>query len=328
VSGRARPAAGLLRLGTRGSPLALWQAEHVAAALAGSGVAVELVTVETVGDRFGTLPIERFGEPAIFSRELDDALRDGRVDLAVHSLKDLPAAPVPGVSLAAVGRRGDPRDALVTRAGEGLAALPPGATVATSSVRRRAQLLRVRPDLTVVPLRGNVDTRVRKLDDTPAWDAILLAVAGLARLGLDRRITERLAPEVMLPAPGQGAIAVAVRDDRPALAGQVRAAFDDPVTARCVAAERAFLRRVGGGCLLPVAALARVAGGRLALRGRILSVDGRDAAEGAVSASAPTPGAAARLGTALAERVLAAGGAELVARWSVEDPAGSPPVAG
>jgi hydroxymethylbilane synthase len=273
-----------------------------------------LVFVETAGDREPSVPLDRFGTQAVFTKELDLALLDGRVDLAVHSLKDLPNVLTPGVAIAAVGRREDPRDALISRAGACLHELPKAGIVATCSPRRRAQLLRVRPDLQIVPLRGNIATRLRKLDETESWSAIVLAVAGLVRLELGARITERLDPETMLPAPGQGAIAVTGREDAAAQRLEVAEAFTDPVTERCVAAERALLDRVEGGCLLPVGALATALDGELVLRARILSADGSGSVDETAWVTASTVPLARDLGYRLAESMLGAGGADLIDR--------------
>jgi len=304
---RSRP----LRVGTRGSALALWQTERVREALAAWGLESERIEIRTTGDVVTHVPLSRIGSRALFTRQLDDALLEGRIDLAVHSLKDLPTRLPEGIAIGAVGLREDPRDALVARPGLAWASLPRGATVATSSLRRRAQLLRARPDLSIADIRGNVDTRLSKLDRDPEWSAIVLAAAGLIRLGLDARITERLPFDVMLPAPGQGALAATARtgDDR-ALAA-VRAALHDDRTALAVAAERAFLRRLEGGCQVPVAAHATVgnAGGRPEVRlvGRVTSLGGDAVAEGEQAGAVPSVEAADELGVALAERLLGEG---------------------
>jgi hydroxymethylbilane synthase len=302
---------GALRLGTRGSPLARWQADQVRRALAARGTAVELVEIHTTGDERRDAPLSQLGIHAIFTRELDDALRDGRVDLAVHSLKDLPTVEPEGLRVVAVLEREDPRDALVTRSASGWRDLPVGAVVATSSLRRRAQLLRARPDLRIEPIRGNVETRLDKLDGNPAWAATVLAAAGLLRLGLGTRIRERLPPELMLPAPGQGAIAVMARAGDPTGAA-VRAATHHPATGVAVAAERAFLRRLEGGCLVPVGALAEVNGSALHLRGRVVSLDGARSAEGEWRGEAGSEAQAAAAGLALAERVLGEGAEDIL----------------
>lgn len=305
-----------LRVGTRGSALALWQTEQVRTRLADAGVATERLEIRTTGDLVPQVPLSRIGSRALFTRQIDDAMLEGRIDLAVHSLKDLPTTLPEGLVLAAVAEREDPRDALVGRGALRWGDVPRGAMLATSSLRRRAQLLHCRPDLTVVDIRGNVDTRLAKLDATKEWTGILLAAAGLVRLGLGGRIGERLAPEVMLPAPGQGALAVTARADHAAAIAAARALHDFP-TAVAVAAERAFLRRLEGGCQVPVAALASrtsAAGDTIELHGRVISLGGERAVEGIERGEAPDEPAAERIGLRLAEHLLAEGGAEILAQ--------------
>jgi hydroxymethylbilane synthase len=298
----------VLRIATRGSDLALWQARHVGDLLAGAlGVKTEIVPLNTAGDRLrGSLAKQ--GGKGLYVAEIEEALLDGRADVAVHSAKDLPAASHPDLALAAFPERADPRDALVARAGGAtLAALPRGARVGTGSARRAAQLRRLRADLEVVPLRGNVGTRLAKLE-RPGLDALLLAAAGLDRLGLSQRIAERIAPESLLPAAGQGALAVQARRDT-ALAGEL-VAISHPETALRIAAERAFLRELGGDCNVPVAALATIEAGRLRLRGLVIAPDGSREARSELSA---TPETAERAGTEVARRVLADGGDAILA---------------
>lgn len=306
-----------LRVGTRASALALWQTERVRDALGARGTATERVEITTTGDAVLDVPLASIGSVALFTRQLDDALLAGRIDCAVHSLKDLPSRLPDGIALAAVSDREDPRDALVAKGGHRFAALPEGATVATSSLRRRAQLLAARPDLHVVDIRGNVPTRLARLDEAPSWHATLLATAGLVRLGLADRITERLDPAVMLPAPGQGALAVTVRTDDAATAHAVRAAIHHEATACATAAERGFLRALDGGCQVPLAAHATVApageGWALALEGRVVALDGRDARHGHLAAEVADPDAAWALGLRLGERLLAEGAGPLLA---------------
>ncbi len=250
-----------IRLATRGSPLARWQAEWVAAALGGDA---ELVLVETAGDRRQDVPLTAIGGQGVFVKEVQAAVLDGRADAAVHSAKDLPSVVAPGLLLAAIGERDDPRDALV---GSTLARLPVGGRVATGSVRRRAQLANLRPDLTFAELRGNIGTRLAKAD---RFDAIVMAAAALRRMGLADRIDEALDTELVVPQVGQGAIAVECRDDDVATARRL-AAVDHAATRWAVEAERAFLATLGGGCTLPVGAHA--AGGILSAV--IASPDGR-----------------------------------------------------
>lgn len=260
------------RIATRRSRLALVQAEAVRRALAAAqpDLRLELLELTTEGDRLRDVSLEKVEGKGFFTAALEEALRDGRAQFAAHSLKDLPVEPAPGFAVAAVLARDDPRDALVSAAG-GLAGLPAGARLGTDSARRRAQLLLARPDLEVLPVRGNVPTRLAKLD-RGEFDALVLAAAGLNRLGLGGRVTEILEPEVCLPAPGQGAIAVQTLAE-----GEWReraAAVEDVATALAVRAERAFLGALGGGCATPVGALAACAGGRLRLQG-VLVTEGR-----------------------------------------------------
>jgi len=301
---------GTLRIGTRSSPLALWQTGLVRELLSGQGVPTGIVPIETAGDLDRLTPLARFGQPAVFSRELDEALLDNRIDLAVHSLKDLPTALPRGISIAAVSSREDPRDALVGRGLLAWSELPQGATVASSSLRRQAQLRRARPDLNVVELRGNIGTRLEQLDRRPEWDAILLATAGLVRLGLGARIGERLSTELMLPAPGQGALAVTARSADAPLQTLVRLAVDDTAAHLAVAAERGLLHQLEGGCHVPVGAIAEWENGpgsALRLRARILSLDGRQCLEGEMEAVVRTAESAMLLGEALAGRLLVLG---------------------
>jgi hydroxymethylbilane synthase len=263
-----------LRIGTRGSRLALWQAHHVADLLRQLAAPrpLELIEIETIGDRVRDVALSRIGGDGVFTKEIQRALLAGTVDIAVHSLKDLPTAPVAGLTLAAVPPRGPTGDVFVSRQHARFADLPPGATVATSSLRRRAQALHRRPDLRLVDLRGNVETRLRKLTEQ-GLDAIILAEAGLQRLGLAGHITEVLDPEWMLPAVGQGALGLECRaNDRITL--ELLHHLDDPLTRSAVLAERAFLRGLGGGCLVPIGAAAVVEGERLSLRGVVLTPDG------------------------------------------------------
>ncbi|MGN6391822.1 MAG: hydroxymethylbilane synthase [Gemmatimonadales bacterium] len=297
---------GLLRIGTRGSALALWQTEHVRTRLLAAGYRTERVEIRTTGDLVPDVPLARIGSRALFTRQIDEAMLEGRIDLAVHSLKDLPTVLPEGIALVAVGEREDPRDALVGRGPLTWDDVPRGGIVATSSLRRRAQLLHLRPDLQVRDVRGNVDTRLRKLDGTPQWSAILLAAAGLIRLGLDYRIGQRLSPDLILPAPGQGALAVTARRDDASAAKAARALHHSE-TARAVAAERAFLRTLEGGCQVPVGAYASVTGSTVRVRGRVTSLGGERSIEGVEAGTASDAWAADELGVRLADRLLAEG---------------------
>lgn len=305
-----------LRIGTRGSALAVWQTERVRGLLRGLGYETERVEIRTTGDLTPDVPLVRIGSRAVFTKQIDDALLEGRIDLAVHSLKDLPTQLPAGITIAAVSAREDPRDALVGRGPLRWDELPQGAMIATSSLRRRAQLLSLRPDLRVIDIRGNVDTRLAKLDARPEWAGTVLAAAGLVRLGLGGRIGERLPPEIMLPAPGQGALAVTTRANDSRVHDAVRGAVHDQCTAIAVAAERAFLRRLEGGCQVPVAALARredAAPHTLTLHGRVVSLQGDMVVSGQEAGSDESEAAAEALGTRLAERLLADGGAAILA---------------
>ena len=265
-----------LRIATRKSPLALWQTEHVARRLrqAHPGLAVELVPLSTRGDEVLDRSLAAIGGKGLFLKELELAMQRGEADCAVHSLKDVPMELEPGFALPAILVRDDPADAFVSNAFDGLDALPGGARVGTSSLRRQAQLRARRPDLQLLDLRGNVNTRLARLD-AGDYDAIVLACAGLLRLGLDARIRARLAPPDWLPAPAQGAIAVECREDDPAVA-RLFAPLDDAHTRRCVGAERAMNRALHGSCHVPVAAFARDTGAGLQLLGLVGSAgDGR-----------------------------------------------------
>lgn len=302
-----------LRVGTRGSALARWQTDRVREVLRRAGIETERVEIRTTGDEIQHVPLSRIGSRALFTRQIDDAMLEGRIDLAVHSLKDLPTTLPAGIALAAVAEREDPRDALVGRGRVSWHGLPAGAVLATSSLRRRAQLLRLRPDLDVRDLRGNVDTRLARLEEHADWSAIVLAVAGLVRLGFEARIGERLPPEVMLPAPGQGALAVTVRTGDARAADAARAVHHEP-TGVAIAAERAFLRTLEGGCQVPVAAWAEhVPSGGLRLRGRVVSLAGEHAVEGEEMQAVRDADEADSLGVALADRLLREGAAPILA---------------
>lgn len=313
-----RPGGARLRIGTRSSALAVWQTERVRSLLRALGYETERIEIKTTGDLTPDVPLARIGSRALFTKQIDDALLENRIDLAVHSLKDLPTALPSGIVIAAVSAREDPRDALVGRTPLRWSDLPRGAVIATSSLRRRAQLLNSRPDLRIVDIRGNVDTRLAKLDARPEWSGIVLATAGLVRLGLGGRIGERLPPDIMLPAPGQGALAVTTRADDPEVQGAVQRAVHDAASSMEVAAERAFLRRLEGGCQVPIAAHAQrentTSGLGLRLRGRVISLGGEQAVEGHEAGPAANESVAEALGTSLAERLLAEGAAAILAQ--------------
>lgn len=295
-----------LRIGTRASPLARWQANWVAAELRRAGAEVELVPIATSGDR-DQGPIGAIGTAGVFTKEIQRALLDGRIDLAVHSLKDLPTEPVPGLILTAVPRRAAPWDVLISSPGRTLDDLPPQAVVGTSSLRRRAQLWHLRPDLDLRDIRGNVDTRLRKLRQGD-FDALILALAGLERLGLADQASGVLGPPQLLPAVGQGALGLETRADDQPSRGQLEA-LNDPESFQAVAAERAMLAALRGGCLAPVAAWARIESGRLVLSGRVLSHDGTQRLD---ASAASDPQQATALGHAVADQLLDQGAAELI----------------
>jgi hydroxymethylbilane synthase len=294
----------VIRVGTRGSVLALAQARSVADAL--DGEQVEIVPLRTEGDRLADARLAVLGGKGLFVREIEEALLRGEIDLAVHSLKDLPAESPAGLRLAAFPRREDARDVLVGRQPVTVATLPPRARIGTSSPRRRALLLAERPDLTVEPIRGNVDTRLRKLE-AEGWDAIVLAAAGLRRLGLAPAHGQALDPEVFVPAVGQGIIAVESRaGDAKTQAALAR--IDDAATRACALAERAYLSRLGASCNTPMAAHARLQGGALRMAAVVASEDGRQLLRAGGSAA---PGDAEKLGRDLADELLTRGAAAI-----------------
>lgn len=262
-----------LRIGTRASKLARWQSDWVAAELTKRGHAIEIVEITTQGDTQQQGSVASLGLQGVFTKEIQSALLEEKVDIAVHSLKDLPTETVAGLKLGAVPPRENPADALVSRSGK-LAELTAGARVGTGSTRRRAQLLAARHDLEVLGIRGNVDTRLRKLDEGE-YDAIVLASAGLTRLGCADRITERFGPLTMLPAPGQGALGLECRADDQALIAAL-AELDDRITHQATLAERSMLAELDGGCSAPVAAWGRLEEDQLRLEGLVASLDGVD----------------------------------------------------
>ncbi len=298
-------------IATRGSALALWQAEHVKAALIAQapGLQVELLIIKTTGDLILDVPLSQVGGKALFVKEIEQALLDGAADLAVHSMKDVPAELAPGLELAAVSAGEVPWDALCTRDGRGVDQLDHGAKVGTSSLRRQCQLLARRPDLQIGMLRGNVPTRLAKLD-AGDFDAVVLAAAGLTRLGFAARISQTLPPEICLPAVAQGVLGLETRVGDAAIIALTRAALHDAVEERRVIAERTFLARMGGSCQTPLAAYARRADGALTIDALCGTPDGTRILRAQVSGS---PDDAARLGTEAAEQLLAQGAGEIVA---------------
>ncbi|HMD98069.1 MAG TPA: hydroxymethylbilane synthase [Terriglobia bacterium] len=298
-------------IGTRGSKLALWQANWVRDQLVTAGAKVEIRIIRTTGDKLANVPLTQSGTKGLFIKEIEEALAEGIVDLAVHSLKDLPTEQPPGLTVAAVPPREDARDVLISRLGSrdgaGLMALPAGSKVGTSSLRRQSQSRALRRDVEVVPIRGNLDTRLRKLD-AGEYDALVVAAAGIHRLGLRQRVTEYFAVDAMCPAVGQGALAIEVRkgDDRIERAVQP---LDHWMTHQAVRAERAALRELGGGCQVPIAVHAQCEDDRLHLLGVVAAIDGRRIVRAANSGPASEPD---RLGTEVARSLAEQGAREIL----------------
>lgn len=302
-----------VRIGTRKSALAMWQTHHIADLLrsAYADIHIDVVPFSTRGDEVLEVALPAIGGKGLFTEALESALHDGAIDYAVHSLKDLPTDDAEGLTVGAITARADVCDALISRHGLTLDELPDGATIGTSSRRRSAQLLTVRPDLQMMDIRGNIGTRIDKAlaSDSP-YDAIILAYAGLERLELTHRITQVLPLDLMLPAPGQGALAVQCRDDAESR-GRLQPINHDE-TALCVTAERAFLAALGGGCSLPVAAYAEVRDGVLQVHGRVCGIDGQTVID--VSRTAPRADADGHtIGDALAQAAIAQGAQQIIA---------------
>jgi len=302
---------GHVTIGTRGSKLALWQANWVKDALmAGdAGLKVDITIIKTKGDKILDVPLAKVGGKGLFVKEIEEALLARRIDLAVHSMKDMPADLPEGLCIGAIPEREVPHDVLISRNNETLSALGKGAAVGTSSLRRASQLLNARPDLSIFPLRGNLDTRLRKLD-AGEMDAIVLAAAGVKRLGLAHRISENLRDDVMLPAAGQGALCIEIRE-KDAQTGPVVAALDHGETRRVVLGERAFLHRMGGSCQVPIAAHGKMMGGRYHLAGLVAETDGvhiiRENSEGSAEDTES-------IGIELADRLLHMGADRILER--------------
>ena len=298
-------------IGSRGSMLALTQTEHVADLLrsAALGLVVKIDVITTTGDRVLDKPLAAIGGKGLFTEELEAALRDGSIDLAVHSLKDLPTETPDALCVGAVPKRATPNDALVCAKWARLEDLPDGARVGTSSLRRKAQLLALKPGLDVVDIRGNIDTRIAKVLDRQEMDAAILACAGLERIGRMDVVAEILSPEVMLPAPGQGALGIQARADDEELL-DLLFQINDPCAAAETAAERAMLAALGGGCQVPIGALARTEGDALSLSGCVCSLDGTQVLRAEVSGPASD---AEALGNRAAEKLLASGANAIVA---------------
>jgi len=305
-----------IHIGTRGSKLALWQAHWVQGKLLKTHptLSVEIIVIKTKGDKILDVPLAKVGGKGLFVKEIEDALLEGKIDLAVHSMKDMPAELPGGLTIGAIPQRENPLDVLVSKRGC-LADLPEGARIGTSSLRRAAQILFSRPDMRIDPLRGNLDTRLRKLD-TGGMDAIVLAAAGIRRLGLKHRITEYLDSGVMLPAAGQGALCIEVRtgdEDTGALIGEL----DHAETRTVVLGERAFLHRLGGSCQVPIAAHGRIEGKRFELSGLVAEPDGSRIFREVLTGPAATSG---RIGTELAEKLMDQGAMTIIEKLQGQDP--------
>ncbi len=295
----------LLRIGSRGSQLALWQANHISALLRERGHEIEIEIIKTTGDKITDVALAKVGTKGMFTKEIEEALLDRRVDLAVHSLKDLPTELAPGFEIAAITTRENPRDAFLSRHFESIADLPQKARVGTSSLRRQAQLKAMRPDLDVFPLRGNVDTRLRKLEEGE-YDAIILASAGLNRLGLTQRIRAILPEDIMCPAAGQGALGIEIRAGDTAMREHLKF-LDDPSARACTTAERALLNELGGGCQVPIGAFAEVRDGIVRLTGVVARPDGSRVLRDVRTGTDPKS-----LGESLGRSLLERGGKEIL----------------
>lgn len=300
-----------LKIGTRKSPLALWQAEWVKKRLLETGDvgSVELVKIMTSGDKILDVPLAKVGGKALFTKEIEEALLKKEVDLAVHSLKDVPTQLPDGLAVNVIPEREDPRDALLSR-GVLLKELPQKARIGTSSLRRRAQLMRIRPDFEIVEIRGNLETRLRKLEDEKL-DAIILAVAGMVRMGYEEKISERLPTSVMLPAVGQGALGIETRENDGVVESVVAKLHHKP-TAYCVNAERAFLRKLEGGCQVPIGAFARLDGDTISIKGLVADLNGEQCFEAGVNGNVLQ---AENLGTRLAEKLISQGAGEILSEF-------------
>ncbi len=302
-------------MGTRGSRLALWQAEYVVSLLGRyfPDIDFETVVIKTQGDKILDVALSKIGDKGLFTKEIEIALLDNQIDMAVHSMKDLPTQLPEGIEIGAVLERENPRDVLVSHRGYSLAELPPGARVGTSSLRRISQLRAVRPDLELVNLRGNVETRIRKMK-TEGMDAIILAYAGVKRMGYLEEVTDLLSSAVMLPAVGQGAIGIEIRQGDTAVAEKVKTIHHE-ASGTEVTAERAFMRRLEGGCQVPIACQARAADEELIIYGFVASLDGKSVFRSQLRGQ---PGQAEELGKMLAAQVLTMGAdtvLEEIRRW-------------
>lgn len=308
----------LLRIGSRGSQLALWQARHISALLRAQGHQVEIEIIKTTGDKITGVALAKVGTKGMFTKEIEEALEAGRVDLAVHSLKDLPTTLAAPFEIAAITERADPRDAFLSIRFDGVNGLPQGARVGTSSLRRQAQLKRFRPDLEIFPLRGNVDTRVRKLEEGE-YDAVILAAAGLKRLGKTEHIKEIIEPEVLCPAAGQGALGIEIRQGDTRMR-EFLAFLNDEPSRLATLCERALLNQLGGGCQVPIGAYAVVANGGIQLMAICARPDGSELLRETGSGSDPV-----ELGQRLGNILLSRGGDRILQDVYNENAAGTTP---
>jgi hydroxymethylbilane synthase len=298
-----------LKIGTRGSQLALWQANWVKSALLAedSFLSIELITIKTTGDKILDVPLAKVGGKGLFVKEIEEALLNGKIDLAVHSMKDMPAQIPQGLCIGAIPQREIPQDVLISKNNRHLSELPAAAIIGTSSLRRKAQLLFARPDLVVVPLRGNLDTRLKKLE-TENLDAIILAAAGVKRLGFEKKVTQFLDENIMLPAVGQGALCIEIRENDPMVAPVV-ATLEDPKTRTIVMGERAFLNRLEGGCQVPIAAHGKIDKNLFTLSGLVADVDGKTLIRETLQGPENSPDIT---GVELAERLISKGAKTII----------------
>ena len=313
-------ATGTIRIGTRGSALALWQADFVIGELSRlyPNLTIEKIIIKTTGDVILDSPLSKIGDKGLFTKEIENALIENRIDLAVHSMKDLPTALPEGLTIGATLKREDPRDVFIGHPAKSYASfsqIPPGATVATGSLRRKSQLLHHRPDLKTVDLRGNLNTRRQKLEESD-WDGMILAHAGVIRLGWQNLITEILDTHVLLPAVGQGAMAIEIRDNDPKLMDLIKP-LNDTETQLCILAERGLLRRLEGGCQIPIGALAQIRDGNLRLNAVVGSLDGRTIIFENIDGR---PDQSESLGIALGEKLIASGAGTILSEIRSHDP--------
>lgn len=297
---------GAITIGTRGSKLALWQANWVKSALKekSPSLSVKLVVIKTKGDKILDAPLASIGGKGLFVKEIEEALLDGRIDLAVHSMKDMPAIVPPGLTMGAIPKREIPYDVLISRQKQRFSELNYEACIGTSSLRRAAQIRHARPDITISTLRGNLDTRLKKLEsENKKLDAIVVAAAGIKRLNLEHRITEYLDETIMLPAVGQGALCIECRDNDSEMAG-ILSKLDDPETRTVVMAERAFLNRLGGSCQVPIAGFGKIEKDKFSLRGLVADLDGKTLCSGSQTGPADL---SENIAVELAERLIAKG---------------------